>query len=127
MHWAESYVLSGKQFTDIYDCGEFVREVMQKQFNKLVPLPTDRFEGLKGPTKQIARLKDEIAYKVEKAKEGDAVVMISRGRLYHIGIYCEVNKLPFILHNVLASGPTLTKQENLPLIGIELEGFYRWK
>ena len=123
-HWAEHYV--GRNYSSHYDCGVMVQDVLRHQFNKNIAIPNQRFGGLRGASQQIMDLKNDFAVQVQNPEEGDGVLM-KAGRLYHMGVYCEINGTGYVLHNVLHSGVVLSVIDRLPMINTKVEGFYRWK
>ena len=125
MHWSVQYV--GTPYSE-NDCAELAVRVMHEQFNKQINLPTTRGAGLRGISNQINHLQSDFANETQKPNEGDAVLMHSRGRLNHIGIYCVVNGEAGVLHAMRNAGQTcLHKLRDLQNLGLKVEGFYTWK
>ncbi len=125
-HWAERYV--GKPYIeDDYDCAELAREVLLIEFNQVIMLPTERAVGLRGLHNQIENMKADVAIKTDHPVEGDGVLMLAKGRLDHIGIYCLINGVVYVLHNSRDAGHTcLHRMRDLPNHGLEVEGIYKW-
>lgn len=125
-HWAEKYV--GKPYIeDEYDCAELAREVLRVDFGQEIKLPTERACGLLGLSRQIERMKADVAILTIEPEEGDGVLMIARGRMDHIGIYCLINGVPYVLHNSRDAGHTcLHRVRDLPHHGLTVEGYYQW-
>jgi hypothetical protein len=124
-HWAQQYV--GTPYSE-HDCAQLAVRVLHEQFGRTINLPTERAANVRGISQQIDTLHDDYATPVTLPMEGDAVLMIGRGRLNHIGIYCEINGEAWVLHAVRNAGHAcLHKLHNLGGIGLEVEGFYRWK
>lgn len=125
MHWSEHYV--GLPYAEA-DCAELAQRVRREVFGQETGLPSERAASLRGLTVQIETLKADYAEPVTEPREGDAVLMVGRGRLDHIGIYCEINNTPYVLHAQRNAGHTvLHRLRELPGVGLRLEGFYRWK
>lgn len=127
MHWAEAYVgepyLEGEQ-----DCGSFSVRVVAEQFGRRIRLPTARAQGLRGLSRQIVDLLDDYGEPVVIPCEGDAVLMVSRGELQHIGLYCEVRGEACVLHAVRNAGQVcLHPLRMLSTLGLVVQGFYRWR
>jgi len=125
LHWASKYV--GTPYSE-YDCAELAVHVLHEQFGREINLPTTRGAGVRGISNQISDLQSDFADETSEPAEGDAVLMRSRGRINHIGIYCYANGEPSVLHAMRNTGCTcLHKLRELQNLGLVLEGFYRWK
>jgi len=125
MHWAESYV--GLPYSQ-FDCAQLCVKVQLEQFSKKISMPEDRPKGVHGLSYMIGDLQKDIATKTSEPKEGDAALMIGRGRLNHIGIVCFINEQIFILHAMRNAGITVLHNIiSLDNIGLKLEGYYKWK
>lgn len=124
-HWAISYV--GLPYSE-YDCAELCVKVNLEQFNKTIKLPTHRPNDFRGLSTLIDDNCDDFAEKVDDIKEGDAILMIGRGRLNHIGIACFINKQLHVLHAMHNAGMAVLHNINaLSDLGLTVEGYYRWK
>jgi len=124
-HWAESYV--GVPYIGC-DCAQLCIRVQKDQFNKTVGIPAGRPDGLRGISDMILDLQDDFAIQVSVPEEGDAVLMIGRGRLNHIGTVCFINGQEYVLHAMRNVGMTcLHKTHTLKSVGLSVEGYYRWK
>ena len=54
--------------------------------------------------------------------------MFGRGKLSHIGVYCVIGYVPWVLHAMRKAGQTVRHLlRELPLMGLNVEGFYKWK
>jgi len=124
-HWAEKYI--GITYKE-NDCAELALRVQKNEFSKIIDLPNHRETGIRKLSNQIQNLQSDFADKTSQPVEGDAVLMRSRGRINHIGIYCFMNNEAFVLHAMRNAGCVcLHKLRELKNIGLDLEGFYRWK
>jgi len=66
--------------------------------------------------------------KTDIPEEGDAVLMMCRGRPSHIGIYCVVNNEPCVLHAMENAGMVvLHRIRELNRVFLTVEGYYAWK
>lgn len=123
-HWSQKYV--GIPYSEA-DCAELAVRVQAEVFNRNIALPTERAEGLRQLSCQITELQEDFAAPTYSPADGDAVLMIGRGRINHIGIYCVIEGVPFVLHAMRNAGATcLHKLRDLKNVGLELEGFYQW-
>ena len=108
------------------DCAELVKLVLFVEFGKVAKIPTNRAEGLRGKSKQIDDIKDDVARQVELPCEGDVVLMRCRGALGHVGVYCWVNDGSWVLHALKNAGQVcIHRLHELHKYGLEVEGFYR--
>lgn len=124
-HWADSYV--GLPYTTC-DCAELCVRVQREQFKRRIGLPTGRPAGIRGVSEMIDNLQDDFAEQTSFPIEGDAVLMIGRGRINHIGTLCEINDVPHVLHAMKNAGMTvLHRVTALRDIGLTIEGYYKWK
>ena len=124
-HWAESYV--GIPYVEC-DCAQLCVRVQHQRFKKLLNIPLSRPSGLRGTSDMIVDLQDDFATLVSVPEEGDAVLMIGRGRINHIGIACYINKQLHVLHAMRNAGMTCLHNSNsLSNIGLKIEGYYKWK
>lgn len=124
-HWAESYV--GIPYSEC-DCAQLCVRVQHQRFKKLLDIPLIRPSGLHEISDMISNLQDDFATIVAVPEEGDAVLMIGRGRLNHIGIACYIKNQLYVLHAMRSAGMTVLHNiVVLNSIGIDVEGYYKWK
>lgn len=126
-HWAEAYV--GRPYIDDeFDCAHLVELVLREQFGRVLQLPKEHASDYRAQQRQIAGEKADFAERTDSPVEGDGVLILSRGRAEHLGVYCMIHGLPWVLHNYRAAGHVcLHRLVNLPAQGMSLEGVYRWK
>lgn len=125
-HWSDVYI--GQPYRPgENDCAELAARVQREVFKRDIGLPTERACGLRGLTAQIADLQGDYATPVDQAVEGDAVLMRSRGRLAHIGVFCLINGEAWVLHAMKNAGQVCRHRvRELANMGLVVEGFYRW-
>lgn len=133
-HWSDPYV--GRLYVDVeFDCAELARTAQAEVFGRMIRLPTERlYQGLTGVAKvramhnQLSACRDDYAIPTDTPAEGDAVLIVSRGRLDHIGLYCMIAGEPWVLHAAAGIDQVVrTRLRHLELYGYRLEGFYKWK
>lgn len=128
-HWSEKYI--GQSYAPhTADCARLLSRVRTEQF--ALPVPTDievdRAASRLGRIGQMQDLVSEFGVKTDTPKEGDAVLMLSRGRPSHIGVYCVVNGEPSVLHAMENAGMVVLHHiRELPRIFLLVEGYYTWK
>lgn len=127
-HWAENYV--GIPYSD-FDCAELCEKIMSDRFGKIISLPKDRPKTLKETSKMIVDLTDDFACEIKNKndiEEGDAVLMMGKGRINHIGIACFINNQTYVIHAMRSAKMTVLHNINsLKSVGIKLVGYYKWK
>ena len=126
-HWAEQFV--GEPYQDgSNDCASFAARVQRDIFQRPIHLPTDRVPGMRGQSQQILDARGDYGTPTDQPREGDAVLMRGRGRLNHLGVYCEIEGVGFVLHAMRnARQVCLHRLRDLDRYGLTLEGFYTWK
>lgn len=121
-HWSDGYV--DIAHADL-DCGELVERVLREQFGRT---------GLRFPRKGSADLAHrsglivghaaEFAQPIEWPVDGCGVLMFARGRRAHIGLYCEIDGVPFVLHSDSVFGASV--RTPLARLRYKVEGWYAW-
>jgi len=127
-HWSERYLNPVRPYIeDEKDCGYYAELVQREVFGREVHLPTDRAHGLRGKSKQIESLKFDYGVPTDAPQDGDGVLMVGRGRLEHIGVYCLIDDAAYVLHAMKRVGQVVRHRlRELPAQGLTVEGFYRW-
>ncbi len=127
MHWSAQYI--GLPYVEgTNDCASFAVKVQREVFNRTIELPQDRAANIRGVSKQITNNKNDCATPTTKPQDGDAVLMVGRGRINHIGIYVEFCSVPYVLHAMQgAKQVCLHRIRELNNFNLSLEGFYKWK
>lgn len=126
MHWSERYV--GMPYVEgDADCAALAARVQREVFGRAIGLPADRAGTLRGLTRQIEDLRADYAERTDAPADGDGVLMIGRGRLDHIGLYCLIDGTPWVLHAMRNAGAVvLHRLSVIDEQGLRVEGFYRW-
>ncbi|HHJ11887.1 MAG TPA: peptidoglycan endopeptidase [Chromatiales bacterium] len=126
-HWSDKYI--GEPYIEgENDCAALVQRVLYVEFGVLVDMPGERAAGLRGLTRQIEDNKLRVAEPVESPREGDGVLMMGRGSLDHVGVYCEIAGEGWVLHAMRNARQVCRHRlRDLANLGLDVEGFYRWK
>lgn len=128
-HWAEQYI--GSEYAvNTADCARLLSKVRKEQFNMPVPddIEIERAVSRLGRVGQMQDLVNEFGLRTENPQEGDAVLMICRGRPSHVGVYCIVDKEPCVLHAMENAGMVvLHRIRELNRVFLSVEGYYTWK
>lgn len=128
-HWSERYI--GEPYIpEDADCARLVARVRAEVFKLPVPDAVD-VKRAASRLGRVAQMRDAVSAfgePTEEPREGDAVLMVCRGRDSHIGSYCVVDGQPSVLHAMENAGMVvLHRLRELERIGLRVEGFYRWK
>lgn len=124
-HWSDAYLdIPHAQL----DCGELVERVLREQFGRDVTFPRKQRPGLIHRSGLITDHADEFATRIGLPVDGCGVLMIVRGRLAHIGLYCDIDGTGHVLHSDSLFGASV----RLPLFRMQppryrIEGFYAWR
>lgn len=123
-HWTTKYI--GKPYNErTNNCAHLVIEVENQTFGKqvdiVVPDDTNTFD------EAIETQRCLLAEKINNPEEGDAVLLISKQRPSHIGVYAVINGEPYVLHSLENRGVCCHKISRLHCLNMEVEGYYRFK
>ena len=128
-HWSEKYI--GQAYMPhTADCARLLSRVRKEEFGLPVPtdIEVDRAQSRLGRIGQMKDLVKEFGNKTENPQEGDAVLMLCRGRPSHIGVYCVVDGEPAVLHAMENAGMVvLHRIRELNRAFLTVEGYYSWK
>ncbi len=127
MHWTDRYV--GRPYVkDQLDCGGWVEKILREQFKREIELPRERAQGLRPRSKQIQLERDNYLERTGTPAEGDCVLMIGRGDLWHMGLMVWIQREPYVLHAMEGFGQVvLHRVRQLAALGLTVEGYYRWR
>ncbi len=124
MHWSARYI--GKPYQEA-DCAALAALVLKNEFNHDINLPRERPAGVFALSAQINHNQADFASPTDRPKEGDAVLMLARGRVNHVGIYCQIGAVAYVLHSLKNAGQCcLHKLTELNRYHLSVEGFYTW-
>lgn len=128
-HWSEKYI--GRPYVmGEADCAKLLSDVRREVFSLPVPSEVEvaRAESRLGRVGQMTDLVAEYGQKTEAPIEGDAVLMICAGRPSHIGVYCLICGIEYVLHAMENAGMVvLHKITDLNKFLLKVEGYYTWK
>lgn len=128
-HWSEPYI--GQPYIrGEADCARLLCQVRREVFNLPVPdaAEVERAESRLGRAAQMTDGVAAFGEPVIEPKDGDAVLMMCRGRPSHIGVYCSINGEPYVLHAMENIGAVVMHRiRDLFKCLLSVEGYYRWK
>lgn len=126
-HWSSQLVGLPYEKGD-NDCASFCVKAVKLATGKDIIFPSARAHSWRGYTEQITAAKDAIAEQTLDPKDGDGVLMIGRGRLNHIGVFCDIRGGSYVLHAMEVPGQVVLHAIHaLSKINLRVEGYYTWK
>ena len=132
-HWSDAYV--GRRYVPmIFDCGELVRVVQREVFGREVAVPSERWYAeasvrrrLLAMSEQIDACKGALAEEIAEPEEGCGVLLRSRAKLSHIGIWCRIGSEAWVMHgDERAEQVVRTRARELSARHFHIAGCYRW-
>jgi len=126
-HWTDRYLgISHKRL----DCAELVELVLRERYGRNIQFPRRERNDIFHRAALIAAHAHDYARPLESHEtpyDGCGVLVLSRGRLAHVALYCDVAGQPSILHSDSFFGQSVL----LPLWRVvpprfRIEGFYAW-
>lgn len=121
-HWSERYI--GIPHAEL-DCAELSERALREQFGREIRFPHKQRGDLFHRAGLITRHCEEFAYRIDVPHDGCGVLMFARGRMAHMGLYCDIGP-GYVLHSDSAFGESVC----VPVSRIEqlyrIEGFYGW-
>lgn len=128
-HWTERYI--GQEYeSGTADCARLLAQVRREVFELPVPsdIEVERAASRLGRAGQMTDLVEAFGVKTDNPQEGDAVLMMCRGRPSHIGAYAYINGEPCVLHAMENAGHVvLHRLRDLHRVFLSVEGYYAWK
>ncbi len=116
--------LGGAYRPGAYECADFAMDVLREDFGVLVHLP--RGDGPRGRDRLVREMIGTLAAKVDVPRAGDGVLMRAAGRVRGVGSHIGIWVAGRVLHNIADAGVCSHALADLPLVGLEFKGFYRW-
>lgn len=128
-HWSARYV--GRPYVPHQDdCAKLAADVQREVFGREVALPAERPAGAREAAQLIAQIERDHGCRIDAPVEG-CVVLMRRGqavRPWHVGVYFAQGGEGWVLHATQSSGQAITTRiRQLPMMGLQIEGFYEWQ
>ena len=127
-HWSDNYIGQEYRLGDA-DCAALFARVSWEVFGHTPPTEADieRAQSAFGRALQVADGVDSLGKPADSPKEGDAVLMMCRGRPSHIGVFCVVDGEKCVLHAMQNAGMVVRHRlRELHRVNLQVEGFYTW-
>ncbi|MEN2386462.1 hypothetical protein [Comamonas sp. A7-5] len=124
MHWSDSYIDIPH---DVLDCAQLVERALHEQFGRIdIHFPRRQADDLAHRSALITANQADFAKWIEEPVDGCGVLMLARGRQAHIGLYCLIQGVPYVLHSDALFGSSMRQPlARLPRC-YRVEGFYQW-
>lgn len=124
MHWSDPYIDIPHA---VLDCAQLVERVLHEQFGRAdIHFPRRQADDLAHRSALITGHQVDFAEKIAVPVDGCGVLMLARGRQAHIGLYCLIQGVPYVLHSDALFGSSMRH----PLVRLprcyRVEGFYQW-
>lgn len=124
MHWSDSYI--DIPHADL-DCAQLVERVLREQFGRAdLHFPRRQADDLDHRSALIVRSQADFAERIEAPQDGCGVLMFARGRRAHIGLYCVIQGVPYVLHSDALFGQSVRMPLSRLQLRYRIEGYYRW-
>lgn len=124
-HWSDQWV-GLPYIEEERDCGWYAAQIQRDVFGHQIEIPASRRAGPFGRAVQISETLLNIAKPVDDPVDGDLVLMITAGRIGHIGVYAQLAGEPYVVHALQTMHQVWrTPLRRLPQIDCHIEGFYR--
>lgn len=115
---------------DVFDCAHLFMQVQRELFGRDMAVPTQytqHRQGRAGQAAQIKAAKEDLATRITSPEHGCAVLLVSSGDVWHIGVvllhHCEA----WVLHNSrVMGGVALNRLRDFAWRGQRIEGYYLW-
>ena len=121
-HWSDGYI--GIPHARL-DCAELVELVLREQLGRVVHFPQKESLDLFHRAALITKHCADFARPVAQPYDGCGVLMFSRGRMAHVGLYCAIDQA-YVLHSDSQFGESV----RIPLTRVaqthRIQGFYAW-
>lgn len=127
MHWSDQYI--GQRYVaGQHDCAVFAARVQADQFGRAVVLPVDHGDTPFGSSSLIAKHLGEYLTPTQNPVDGDIVMALSAGRLWHIGVLAVIDGERWMVHASAQAGMVIgTRIADFGLVALKLEGYYQCK
>ena len=125
MHWSDKYL--GLEFVPgTFDCVSLVEKVRREVFNQNIAMPSERENSPFWRNSTIRSNMERFVAPTKNPVDGDAVLLLVRGRIQHVGIYCLIQGEAWVLHIIEKMASHRIRVRELVSRGYRIEGYYRW-
>ena len=122
-HWSSKYIeIEYKKM----NCSKFVEHVLRDHFKIDRHFPAASGNSFE-QSNLIRKSLPLFCEKTDRPVDGSLVLMSGNRSLSHVGIFCEIRGVKYVLHTESTlTTAILHRIADLPSFGYTLEGFYKW-
>ena len=125
-HWSDDYLRRGLKYqAGVFECTGLVELIRREVFGHALALPTGSLVATERST-LIARHMTDFVVPTNDPQDGDGVLLMSRGRSQHIGLYCQIAGEGWVIHNLHHWNVTRHRVRELRKWHMTIEGYYQW-
>jgi hypothetical protein len=125
-HWSDEYLRRGLKYqAGVFECTGLVEMMRREVFGHALALPTGSLVATERST-LIARHMTDFVVPTNDPQDGDGVLLMSRGRSQHIGLYCQIAGEGWVIHNLHHWNVTRHRVRELRKWHMTIEGYYQW-
>jgi len=123
-HWSEGYIDVPHA---VENCAALVERLRREQFGSKQVFPRPERRAVFHHSDLITSHLRDFVTPIDAPHDGCCVIVLARGRLAHIGMYCELPDQPYLLHSDSWFGASV----RIPMSRVcaprfRIEGFYAW-
>lgn len=123
-HWSDGYINIPH---DREDCGELVERALREQLGRNYHFPRKESGNLFHRAGLITKHARDFADPIDEPHDGCGVLILSRGRMAHIGLYCAIDQ-GYVLHSNAIFGSSTRDPINRMVPPVyRIQGFYAWR
>jgi len=123
-HWALEFL--SRDYRKPAPCAELVVDVLREYFGIFVTIPHKPARTAPRNTLLLHQI-EHLCAETTEPTEGDVVLMTALNVRRHVGIYCTIGGIGYVLHALSGAGAALHKMRELHTLNITIDGFYRCK
>lgn len=123
-HWSDGYL--DIPYREL-NCAELVERVLREQLGRDLHFPLRENNNLFHQSALITAYARDFAIPIATPSDGCAVVLLARGRMAHVGLYCLIGGVGYVLHADSSFGSsTRPPMTRMVPPRYRIEGFYEW-
>lgn len=122
-HWSDGYI--GIPHAEL-DCAELVERVLREQLGRQVQFPRRQSDNLFHRAGLITRHARDFARRIDAPHDGCGVLMFARGRTAHVGLFCDIEGVGYVLHSDSVFGTSVRMPVARVAATHRIEGWYAW-
>lgn len=121
-HWSDAWL--GREYDAArFNCADLALAVQREHFGRALDIVGAHPVGALAQAHAVEAEVWRHAQPIDAPRDGAVVLLEARGRLRHIGVYCDIAG-GMVLHAMKKAGVIRTPLRDLPRIGMRIEGYY---